>query len=88
MATALGVASALASAQQAELCYGNAQSASAAPPTNATVFHCPSQGDKTLPQLAQAGWRIVKLTPVASSGGVKDQLLLRQDDRLFRHGFE
>jgi hypothetical protein len=60
----------LAAAGQAEICYTTpvAYGVSDPPPTNASVFHCPTQGDKTMPQLAAAGWQVVQLVPVTTPG--------------------
>ena len=71
-----------------EICYGPAQTG-AQPVGNATVFACPMAGSKTVPQLATAGWRIVKLMPVVGAGGAtQPQLVIQRRDQLFRHGFQ
>lgn len=53
-------------AGQADICYSDPQDAfsSPAPPTNSTVFHCPTAGSKTVPQLAAEGWQIGQLVGV------------------------
>lgn len=38
--------------------------------TSQTVFDCPRAGKHTLPQLAQEGWSIVAVQPVAIAGGI------------------
>ncbi|MHB1992726.1 hypothetical protein [Metallibacterium scheffleri] len=38
--------------------------------TDSTVLSCPRAGKHTLPQLAQAGWSIVSVEPVATSMSV------------------
>lgn len=57
---------AIAAAGEAEICYTPPQPSipSPPPPTNATVFNCPTIGARTLPQLATQGWEVVQLTPV------------------------
>lgn len=58
----------IAQAGQADICYSDPQPAvSATPPSNTTVFHCPTAGDRTLPQLAAEGWSIGQLTPIMVS---------------------
>jgi len=79
-----------ASAARVDICYSEVTAPDAAPPTSATPFTCPQAGIKTVPQLAAAGWRVVRMTPVTvSSGsfGVRQQLLIR-DDTLFASGFD
>lgn len=70
----------LAHAGQADLCYGPNQAlGSNSPPTNSTVFTCPQAGNKTLPQLAAEGWRIVQLSPVTTSQSTQaDQLIIQK----------
>ena len=71
-----------------EICYGPAQTGPQ-PVGNATLFACAQAGNKTVPQLAAAGWRIVKLTPVVGAGGAtQPQLVIQRRDLLFRHGFQ
>ncbi len=75
------VASASASAGQAEICYSaSVPFASAVPPTNATVFACPVSGAKTMPELAALGWEVVQLTPISTNGGanITDQLVIQK----------
>lgn len=76
-------------AARTDICYSGETPPNAAPPTNATVFACPQAGSRTVPELAAAGWRVVRMAPVVSSGGaaVRQQLLVR-DDTLFASGFE
>lgn len=79
-----------ASAARVDICHSEVTAPDAAPPTSATPFTCPQAGIKTVPQLAAAGWRVVRMTPVTvSSGGfgVRQQLLIR-DDTLFASGFD
>ena len=56
--------------------------------TNATVFVCPKSGKRTIPQLANAGWQLVKLSPIYANNAIADRLLLRSTDALFRGDFE
>lgn len=84
------LAAAGASAARIDICYSEVAAPNAAPPTSATPFACPQAGIGTVPQLAAAGWRVVRMTPVTvSSGGfgVRQQLLIR-DDSLFASGFD
>lgn len=79
-----------AMAARVDICYSDVAAPNAAPPTSATPFTCPQAGRKTLPELAAAGWRVLKMTPVtvADGGfGVRQQLLIR-DDGLFASGFD
>lgn len=90
LALAAAFAAADASAARVDICYSEVTAPNAAPPTSATPFTCPQAGIKTVPQLAAAGWRVIKMTPVTvSSGGfgVRQQLLIR-DDTLFVSGFD
>lgn len=94
MRRALFGAMALATAgtAHAEICYGTARDAGQEP-TNATVFQCPLAGARTLPQLAAAGYRIVKLLPVTvplngGGTGIADQLLIERAPLVFANGFE
>jgi hypothetical protein len=59
-----------AEAGQAEICYTTPVPVGVPnpPPTNSTVFHCPTAGDKTLPQLAALAWEVVQLTPLMTPG--------------------
>lgn len=79
MMTLLGLPM-LAQAGQADLCYSASQALGAnSPPTNSTVFNCPQAGNKTLPQLAAEGWRIVQLSPVTTSQTTQaDQLIIQK----------
>ena len=74
----------------AQICYSAEQPfGSTTLPTNATVFTCPTGGDRTVTQLAATNWRIVKLTPVvASATTMRTQLVIRRHDVVFRSGFE
>lgn len=89
-----GLALSAAGASRAEICYSDSQAFDAStPPTNATAFNCPSAGRATLPQLAQAGWQVVKLTPLVVTNGqggsaISQQLVLRAGVRVFVNGFE
>lgn len=60
----------IAQAGQADICYSAPQNAfeNPPPPTNSTVFSCPTAGSKTIPQLAAEGWSIGQLTPIMVSG--------------------
>jgi hypothetical protein len=87
-AIVLVTAGASAHAQRSEVCYDAEQPQNSAPPGNDRVFDCPTSGLRTVPQLAQAGWRIVKLTPVSVDAGVRNQLLIKQGTRIFGNGFE
>ncbi|WP_440224849.1 hypothetical protein ACQQ2N_06315 [Dokdonella sp. MW10] len=66
VALACALAPFAAHAGQADICYSDPQDAfsSPPPPTNATVFRCPTAGDKTIPQLAAEGWQIGQLVPI------------------------
>lgn len=78
----------------AEICYSDAQGFDAStPPTNSTLFNCPRAGRATLPQLAQAGWTLVRLSPLVVSDGqggshISQQLVLKAGIRLYANGFE
>lgn len=74
----------------ADVCYGPSQPASGAlPPTSATVFTCPQAGNRTIAQLAAAGWSLVKLAPVMLDNvNSAAQLTIQRKDRLFRNGFQ
>jgi hypothetical protein len=87
-AAAFAALAAVAHADQTELCYDAERPFDSAPPDNSRVFQCPTAGSATVPQLAAAGWRIVKLTPVSVDSNVRNQLLIRQTTRIFRNGFE
>ncbi|HQY50436.1 MAG TPA: hypothetical protein PL007_08745 [Thermomonas sp.] len=75
---------------RADICY-TAWSASAPPPTTASVFVCPQAGTATLGQLANAGWIMVKLLPMArfenDTYQTSEQLLIRQE-WIYRNGFD
>lgn len=75
----------------AEICYSADQpAASATPPTNSTVFTCPTAGMKTLPQLAALGMRVVRLVPISTSNGtmIRQQLTVQPSRSIHRDGFE
>lgn len=78
----------------AEICYSDAQAFNASTaPTNDTAFNCPGAGRATLPQLAQAGWTIVRLSPLVVTDGqggsqISQQLVLRQSIDVYADGFE
>lgn len=62
---------------------------------NATVFTCPQAGTKTIPQLGQAGWAVVRLSSQAVSvdsttgnAMTTDRLIIRRVDRVFANGFD
>lgn len=66
-------------AGEAEICYSaNVALGSYAPPSNATVFECPIAGNKTLPQLAVDGWKVVQLVPIVTSGSTQANQLVIQ----------
>ena len=66
-------------AGEADICYSaNIALGSYAPPTNATIFECPVAGNKTLPQLAADGWKVVQLMPVVTSGSTQANQLVIQ----------
>lgn len=69
-----------ANAGQAEICYSTpVPFAQAVPPTNSTVFNCPTAGAKTLPQLAADGWEVVQLSPLVVNGSSQtDQLVIQR----------
>lgn len=74
-------ASTVASAANADICYGPAYTLTgpSVPATNATVFSCPQAGQKTLPQLAAEGWQIVQLSPlVVGANQGADQLIIQR----------
>lgn len=73
-----------------EICYSTATSfANYVPPTNATLFNCPSAGSKTLLQLAALGWTLVRLAPQTVAGtDISDQLVLKRGVLIHRNGFE
>lgn len=55
----------IAGAGQAEICYTTPGPSSSPPPTNASLFNCPTIGNNlTLPQIAQAGWQVVQMGPL------------------------
>lgn len=65
--TALALTSTAVAAGQAEICYSaKANFAVYVPPTNTTVFQCPTAGARTLPQLAAEGWEILQLGPLSA----------------------
>lgn len=74
-----------------EICYGPAGPGTGAPPPDAgTVFTCPTAGVGTMNQLAELGWRIVRLTPVSVGGGNSAaQLVIRRPSEIiFANGFD
>jgi hypothetical protein len=84
------VASAAQALPSNEICYSAEFTVAASQPTNATVFSCPIAGDGTLPQLAERGFRVVKLSPLAVDGGlrIRHQLVVKRTVRVFDSGFE
>ena len=63
--------------------------ATAHPLANTTVFACLQAGNKTIPQLATAGWEIVKAGPVVgAAGAIHYQLIIQSGESIFRSGFE
>lgn len=63
--------------------------ATAHPLANTTVFACLQAGNKTIPQLAMAGWEIVKASPVVGAAGtIHSQLIIQSSESIFRSGFE
>jgi len=63
----------------ADICYSiDVPLGSIALPTNDTVFECPAAGNKTLPQLAADGWKVVQLLPVATSDTTQANQLVIQ----------
>lgn len=75
----LALAHIAAAAGQAEICYTTAQE-NPPPPTNASVFNCPTIGNKTLPQIAALGWQVVQLGPIVWNQ--TDPLHITQADQL------
>jgi hypothetical protein len=79
LALAASLFAPVTAAGEADICYSaNVPLGTSAPPTNATVFACPTAGNLTLPQLAAAGWRVVQLTPVVTSGSTQANQLVIQ----------
>jgi hypothetical protein len=75
----------------AEICYSPEQAfQSATPPDATTRYQCPLAGLLTLQELAQRGYRIVRLVPVSAGGGlmVRQQLTLQQGTMILADGFE
>lgn len=73
------LATSSAEAGQAEICYGAiVPSGTVSPPTNSTVFSCPTLGQQTLPQLAAQGWSVVQMTPVMYTSTTQAVQLLIQ----------
>ncbi|MEO7326864.1 MAG: hypothetical protein ABIW82_18735 [Dokdonella sp.] len=59
---------ALAQAGQADVCHSPTVPVQTMPPlSNTTQFSCPQAGSHTIPELAQAGWKIVQVTPMSDS---------------------
>lgn len=80
MAVLLATSANPAYASDADVCYQAAPSHPLPGPmmpaqmsklTSKTVFDCPRAGTHTLPELAQDGWTIVAVQPVAADGGMK-----------------
>lgn len=46
--------------------------------TSKTVFDCPRAGKHTLPELAQEGWSIVTVAPVAAAGGMRWMVVIQK----------
>lgn len=73
-----------------EICYSPASpSGSHAPPTNATLFLCPTVGSKTLPQLAALGLKVASMWQVSVGGSnIAEQLILKRGALIYRNGFD
>lgn len=67
-------------AGQADICYSADEPlGGSSAPTSATLFDCPLAGaNKTLNDLAQAGWEVVQLVPVTTSGSTQANQLVVQ----------
>ena len=81
MATGLTLsvfAAAPAVAGQADICYSpSLPFTDPNLPTSATPFDCPLAGqDRTINQLATAGWQIVQLSPVVTAGNTTSNQLV------------
>ncbi|MEO6687477.1 MAG: hypothetical protein ABIS07_18285 [Dokdonella sp.] len=90
VALALAATPVFALADNADVCASPDEPyATAHPLGNTTVFACLQAGSKTIPQLATAGWEIVKVSPVAgAAGSIHHQLIVQSGDSIFRSGFE
>jgi hypothetical protein len=77
-------------ALSSEVCYSAATPFDTyAPPTNATLYTCPSLGAKTMPQLAELGWKVVRIaTQTVGGTSITDQLILKRGVSIHRDGFE
>lgn len=86
-------ASTAAVSHAAELCYSEPVAFGAPAPDASTLFDCPTAGVHTIDQLASAGWRIGRLTPVVvglpQNPQISTQLLLKRSAaRIFADGFD
>lgn len=75
----------------AEICYSPELSALASvPPGNGTRFECSLAGSRTLAELAQLGYRIVRLTPTTgvAPSTIRSQLVVQLQLRIHASGFE
>ncbi|MFZ1724221.1 MAG: hypothetical protein WAT76_11390 [Dokdonella sp.] len=72
--------SVVANAGQADICYSDPYPMIGSHiPTSSTVFHCPTAGNKTLPQLAAENWQVVQLLPISIDGSQgADQILIQK----------
>lgn len=70
----------LAQAGQADICYSpSLPFTDPNLPTSTTQFDCPLAGqDKTIDQLAAAGWQVVQLTPVVTENNTTANQLVIQ----------
>ncbi|MEO5626718.1 MAG: hypothetical protein ABIQ70_11980 [Dokdonella sp.] len=58
----------LAQAGQADVCHSPTGPVQTMPPLSNTIqFSCPQAGSHTIPELAQAGWKIVQVTPMSDA---------------------
>ena len=76
----LALLSPFAWAGQADICYSpSLPFTDPNLPTNTTQFDCPLAGqDKTINQLAAAGWQVVQLTPVVTENNTSANQLVIQ----------
>ena len=75
------VAPAAQAVPQADVCYGPtvSQLGNSQPTTNATIFTCPQAGNHTIPELAQAGWQVVQMSPISlPNSNMADQLIIQK----------
>ncbi|MEO6687476.1 MAG: hypothetical protein ABIS07_18280 [Dokdonella sp.] len=57
---------ALAQAGQADICHSPTVPVQTMPQlSNTTQFSCPQAGSHTIPELAQAGWKVVQVSPMS-----------------------